>query len=100
DRYDLKEKSRTELNKVIRVLQDNPEVRMDIGGHTDNVGPDPYNRQLSERRAQAVFTYPSEKGVDPARVKTKGHDPYRPVGDNATEEGRQLNRRIEFRILP
>lgn len=100
DRYDLKEKSRTELHKVIRFLQDNPEIRVEIGGHTDNVGSDPYNRQLSERRAQAVFTYLSDNGVDPARLKTKGYGPDRPVGDNATEEGRQLNRRIEFRILP
>ncbi|MDV3307410.1 MAG: OmpA family protein [Cyclobacteriaceae bacterium] len=100
DRYDLKEKSRTELHKIIRFLQDNPEIRVEIGGHTDNVGSDPYNRQLSERRAQAVFAYLSNNGVDPARLKTKGYGPDRPVGDNATEEGRQLNRRIEFRILP
>lgn len=100
DRYDLKEKSRTELHKVIRFLQDNPEIRVEIGGHTDNVGSDPYNRQLSERRAQAVFAYLSDNGVDPARLRTKGYGPDRPVGDNATEDGRQLNRRIEFRILP
>ncbi len=100
DRYDLKEKSRTELHKIIRFLQDNPEIRVEIAGHTDDVGADPYNRQLSERRAQAVYTYLSENGVDPARLKTKGYGPDQPVGDNATEEGRQLNRRIEFRILP
>lgn len=100
DRYDLKEKSKTELHKVIRFLQDNPEIRVEIGGHTDNVGSDPYNRQLSERRAQAVFAYLSDNGVDPARLRTKGYGPDRPVGDNATEDGRQLNRRIEFRILP
>jgi outer membrane protein OmpA-like peptidoglycan-associated protein len=100
DRYDLKEKSRTELHKIIRFLQDNPEIRVEISGHTDNVGSDPYNRQLSERRAQAVFAYLSDNGVDPARLQTKGYGADRPVADNSTEEGRQLNRRIEFRILP
>lgn len=99
DRYDLKDKSRTELHKIIRFLGDNPSVRVEIGGHTDDVGAREYNRQLSEKRAKAVYQYLAENGIEPQRLSTRGYGPDQPVGDNSTEEGRQLNRRIEFRIV-
>lgn len=99
DRYDLKEKSRTELHKIIRFLNDNPSIRVEIGGHTDNVGASEYNRQLSEKRAKSVYQYLTENGIEPQRLQTRGYGPDQPVGDNSTEDGRQLNRRIEFRII-
>lgn len=99
DRYDLKDKSRTELHKIIRFLNDNPSVRVEIGGHTDDVGARDYNRQLSEKRAKAVYQYLTDNGIETQRLLTKGYGPDEPVGDNNTEEGRQLNRRIEFRIV-
>lgn len=99
DRYDLKEKSRTELHKIIRFLNDNPSIRVEIAGHTDDVGAREYNRQLSEKRAKAVYQYLADNGIETGRMMTKGYGPDQPVGDNNTGEGRQLNRRIEFRIV-
>lgn len=99
DRYDLKDKSRTELHKIIRFLNDNPAIGVEIGGHTDDVGSREYNRQLSEKRAKAVYQYLAENGIAAQRLSIRGYGPDQPVGDNSTDEGRQLNRRIEFRIV-
>jgi outer membrane protein OmpA-like peptidoglycan-associated protein len=99
DKYDLKDKSITELEKMIRFLSANPSVRVEIGGHTDNSGSADYNRQLSERRANSVFTFLSGHGVDKKRLIPKGYGPDRPIASNDTEEGRSQNRRIEVRII-
>jgi outer membrane protein OmpA-like peptidoglycan-associated protein len=99
DKYDLKEKSVTELEKMIRFLSANPTVRVEIGGHTDNSGSADYNRQLSERRANSVFTFLSQNGIDKKRLIPKGYGPDRPIASNDTEEGRSQNRRIEVRII-
>lgn len=99
DKYDLKEKSRAELQKIIRFLNDNPSIRVEISGHTDNVGSPEYNRQLSEKRAKAVYEYLTENGIKSSRLLPKGYGPDQPVGSNTTEEGRQLNRRIEFKVI-
>lgn len=99
DRYELKEKSHSELEKVIRFMTSNPDVKIEVGGHTDNVGASDYNLQLSERRAKAVESYLLANGVPAARIVSRGYGSSKPVGDNTTEAGRQLNRRIEFRIL-
>ena len=96
---DLEEKSQSELNKLINFMAENNETRIEIGAHTDSQGSDAYNQDLSDKRAQAVVTYLKSKGMDPARVEWKGYGETQPVGDNATEEGRALNRRIEFKIL-
>jgi len=97
--YQLEDKSRTELDKVVTFLQKNPDVRIEFGGHTDDVGADKDNMQLSLKRAEAVYQYILSRGIDPARLKYKGYGETRPVADNATEEGRRQNRRIEFLIL-
>jgi OmpA-OmpF porin, OOP family len=99
DKYDLKNKSITELEKMIRFLSANPSVRVEIGGHTDNSGSSEHNRQLSEQRANAVFTFLSEHGVDKKRLIPKGYGPDRPIASNETDEGRSRNRRIEVRII-
>jgi outer membrane protein OmpA-like peptidoglycan-associated protein len=99
NQYTLKEKSRTELEKVTRFLKENPSVRVEIGGHTDNVGTSAYNQQLSEKRAQAVNTFLRQNGISPDRLIAKGYGQERPVADNKTEEGKQLNRRIEFKLI-
>jgi outer membrane protein OmpA-like peptidoglycan-associated protein len=99
DKYDLQEKSITELQKIIRFLNGNPTTRIEIGGHTDNIGAVTYNRQLSENRAKSVYNYLTKNGVDPKRMITKGYGPDKPIGSNDTEEGRQLNRRIEFKVI-
>jgi OmpA-OmpF porin, OOP family len=99
NKYTLKEKSRTELEKVTKFLKDNPTVRVEIGGHTDNVGTIVYNQQLSEKRAQAVNEFLKQNGIDPKRLIAKGYGQEKPVADNSTEDGRQLNRRIEFKLI-
>ncbi len=99
DKYDLKEKSRTELNKTVRLLESNPSLRIEISGHTDNSGSDTHNQQLSLNRARAVYQYLVDHGIDPKRLKYKGYGSSVPVAANDTEENRQLNRRIEFRVL-
>ena len=99
DKYDLKDKSVTELEKIIRFLSVNPVVRVEIAGHTDNSGSADYNRQLSERRANSVFTFLIQHGIDKKRMVPKGYGPDRPIASNDTEEGRSQNRRIEVRII-
>lgn len=99
DKFDLKEKSIPELEKMIRFLKSNPSIRVEIGGHTDNSGADVYNRQLSQKRALSVYNYLTEHDIDKKRLAPKGYGPDQPVAANDTEQGRQKNRRIEFRII-
>jgi len=88
----------TILNNVVKVMQDNPEYLLEINGHTDNVGDDAANLDLSQRRANAVKKYLSDKGVDAARMTAKGFGETVPVGDNNTVAGRAQNRRVEFKV--
>ncbi|HVZ40588.1 MAG TPA: OmpA family protein [Candidatus Kapabacteria bacterium] len=88
-----------ELDYIAQLLQARPQMTLRIEGHTDNVGAEPLNRALSEHRAESVRDYLVHKGIDAARLPTFGFGMSRPVASNATEEGRQLNRRIEFLIL-
>lgn len=99
DKYELKSKSIPELEKIMRFMQENPTIRVEISGHTDNSGQPAYNKQLSEKRALAVFQYLTEKGIPGNRLSHVGYGPARPLADNTTDEGRQQNRRIEFRIV-
>jgi OmpA-OmpF porin, OOP family len=99
DKFDLKEKSIPELEKMVRFLKSNPAIRVEIGGHTDNSGAAVYNRQLSEKRALSVHTYLIQHGIDKKRLVPKGYGPDQPVATNESELGRQRNRRIEFRII-
>jgi outer membrane protein OmpA-like peptidoglycan-associated protein/Tol biopolymer transport system component len=99
DKYDLQQRSDAELRKIVRFLNENPGVRVQVSGHTDNSGAADYNRQLSEKRALSVYNYLVKSGIDKKRLSTKGFGPDKPVASNETEEGRQQNRRIEFRIV-
>ncbi len=99
DKYELKEKSSTELEKIIRFLIENPQISIEIGGHTDNTGNAAYNQQLSEKRAKSVYNYIIAKGISPKRLSARGFGSVKPVASNETDSGRQLNRRIEFTIL-
>lgn len=99
DKYELKEKSVTELEKVVRFMQENPQIKVEIGGHTDNTGNASYNVQLSEKRAAAVYQYIISKGIEPKRLISKGYGSSKPIISNDTKEGRQQNRRIDFTIL-
>jgi OmpA-OmpF porin, OOP family len=88
------------LNQIARVLNENPQVELvRIEGHTDNQGGAAYNLDLSQRRAESVRTSLIERGVDEDRLLAEGFGLTRPVADNATEEGRADNRRVEMHIL-
>lgn len=87
------------LDEVVKVMKDNPEYRLDIAGHTDNVGDEAMNLQLSEERAQAVANYLVSKGVSPTRLSVKGFGETEPKATNDTKEGQATNRRVEFNIL-
>jgi outer membrane protein OmpA-like peptidoglycan-associated protein/Tfp pilus assembly protein PilF len=99
DRYDLMETSKVELNKLIDLLEKNPSVKIEIGGHTDNVGKHEYNIILSENRAKAVITYLTENGIAADRLSYKGYGETQPVDTNETEAGRANNRRTEFKVV-
>jgi len=91
--------SAVELNRLVELLRVNPLVRIEVGGHTDNVGSDSYNQQLSEKRASSVAQYLIGKGIDVGRITWKGYGEQQPMSSNETEEGRAENRRTEIRIV-
>ncbi|MBI3545148.1 MAG: OmpA family protein [Gammaproteobacteria bacterium] len=88
------------LDKTANVLVRYGKTHLTIVGHTDNVGSNEYNQNLSERRAQAVNDYLNNKGVIPQRLAFSGRGETAPVATNATEEGRRLNRRVEIIVEP
>jgi outer membrane protein OmpA-like peptidoglycan-associated protein/tetratricopeptide (TPR) repeat protein len=95
----LKPESYPQLEQVLKFLNNNPTVRMEISGHTDNVGSLKLNTNLSQARAESVVRYLVERGIDPSRLDSKGYAFSQPVAPNDTPEGRARNRRVEFKIL-
>ena len=89
-----------DLDKVVIFLKDNPTLVMEIQGHTDSYGTTDYNQTLSEKRAEAVKQYFISKGVPASQMITKGYGMSKPIGDNTTNEGAAMNRRIEYWIVP
>lgn len=98
-RYDLADKSRTELDRISAFMKTNPTIRIEIAGHTDDRGDPAANLLLSQKRAQAVVNYLTKAGVEPGRMQAVGFGKTRPAVPNSSDENRQLNRRIEWRIL-
>lgn len=86
------------LNSVATILQENPTVAFEVGGHTDNVGLEQANWVLSEQRAKTVVDYLISQGIAPERLTPKGYGASRPIVQSATDEGHWQNRRIEFSI--
>jgi outer membrane protein OmpA-like peptidoglycan-associated protein len=99
DEFDLKPKSKIELDKLVRFLNLNTTLKIELGGHTDNVGSKSSNQILSENRAKAVYSYLIEKGIVLERLSSKGYGDTKPIADNASEKGRAENRRTEFKII-
>ena len=95
----LKSESAPELKRILQVMSENKALVIEISGHTDNTGSDEINNKLSLERANAVKDYLLKGGIDTARIRTKGYGKTKPKADNATEEGRQINRRVEIEIL-
>jgi OmpA-OmpF porin, OOP family len=99
NKFELKPESMVELEKVVRFLTENPKLKIEVSGHTDNVGNEESNLILSQKRAASVSNYLIQKTISVNRIKTIGFGSKRPILDNATEDNRKANRRIEFRIL-
>ena len=95
----LRKESITELRQMIKFMHEYPKLKVEISGHTDSIGTDEVNRKLSQERAEAVREYLSSHGIQVTRVTAKGYGASKPVAPNDTEEGRQRNRRTEFRII-
>lgn len=99
DRSTILQQSYKELTTLVELMRDNPKLRIEIGGHTDNQGSASYNMKLSESRAKAVADYLIAKGIDPKRLQYRGYGKTKPIADNSTDEGRAKNRRVEMKIL-
>lgn len=97
--YELLPESQVELNKLVLFMQNNPSIRIEIGGHTDNVGKPVDNQLLSENRARSVVNYLTGKQIDSTRMQYKGYGEQQPRDTNDTSEGRANNRRTEFKVL-
>ena len=99
DKSTLLQQSFFELMKLMALLDNYPNMCIQISGHTDAKGSDAYNQRLSENRAKAVVDYLVSKGVDGKRLQYKGYGKSMPLETNDTEEGRAKNRRVEFKII-
>ncbi|MBS1487703.1 MAG: OmpA family protein [Bacteroidetes bacterium] len=105
DSADIRPAAARELNKLAQLLEDNPEIKIEMGSHTDSVASDAYNLELSQRRAQSTVNYLIRKGIDPKRLTAKGYGESVPIARNSNPDGtdnpvgRQKNRRTEFRIV-
>lgn len=96
---DLRPESTIELQRLVKLLQENPSIKIEISGHTDNTGNADANLALSRTRTHKVSEYLTSAGISNNRLIYKGYGSTKPIADNATEEGRQKNRRTEFKIL-
>jgi OOP family OmpA-OmpF porin len=84
--------------EVADLIKSNPDVKVDIQGHTDSIGSEEYNLALSERRAKAVAAFLMDQGVNADQLETSAFGFSQPIADNDTEEGRAMNRRVAFSI--
>ena len=96
DSTEIKPQYHSTLGIIIAVLKNNPGLKIEIQGNTDNIGPESYNQMLSEKRAEAVKAFMAAKGVEPERLETVGFGASRNVASNENDTGRALNRRIDF----
>ena len=99
NKYELKPESQVELDNIVKLMKDNPALKIQINGHTDNVGKPADNITLSNNRAKAVVDYITAKGVDAKRLAYQGFGDKVPLADNKTEEGRSKNRRTELKVV-
>ena len=87
------------LDRVVKMLEENPAVEIEMSAHTDSWGSDQYNFKLSDNRARSVMEYILSKGIATSRIRSQGYGETKPVVPNTSDENRQLNRRVEFTIL-
>ncbi|MEQ9414655.1 MAG: OmpA family protein, partial [Cyclobacteriaceae bacterium] len=105
DKSDIRSDAANELDKLVDLLTDNPEIKIELSSHTDSIASNSYNIQLSQRRAESTVAYLITKGIAPDRLVAKGYGEEKPIARNTNPdgtdnpEGRQRNRRTEFKIL-
>ncbi len=99
DKWDLKPESLPEINRLVELMNEYPSVRVEIGAHTDSRGSDSYNQELSAKRAQSVVDYLVSRGISRQRLEARGYGESKPIATNDTDEGRALNRRVEFKLI-
>lgn len=100
NKADIRPDAAEELDKIVQLLDDNPNIEIELGSHTDSRGKDDFNMNLSQRRAESAVAYIVSKGISPERINAKGYGETRPLIENAeTEEEHQKNRRTEFKVV-
>ena len=99
NKFEIKDESKPELQKLIEFLTVNPSVKIEIAGYTDDVGNEQFNLTLSENRAKAVYQYIASHSVNASRLIYKGYGETKPIAQNTTDDNRALNRRTEFMII-
>lgn len=105
NKSDIRPDAAKELDKLVQLLTDNPEIKIELGSHTDSVDTEDYNRLLSQRRAESAVNYIVQRGISPDRMVAKGYGESKPIARNTNPDGtdnpagRQRNRRTEFKIL-
>jgi OmpA-OmpF porin, OOP family len=99
DKYDLRPESFVELDRVVTLLKENPTIEIEMSAHTDSRGSDEYNFKLSDNRAKSVKDYIISKGIPESRIISKGYGETMPLVPNTDDDSRQLNRRVQFKIL-
>ncbi|GAL63485.1 OmpA family protein [Algibacter lectus] len=95
----IKADSYERINEISKMLKENPNLKISIEGHTDNVGDELFNMKLSENRAKAILLSLVDEGIEESRLKSKGFGQTKPIGDNSSEEGKAQNRRVELRKI-
>lgn len=99
DKATIRPESANELDRLVKLLNDNPTIKIELGSHTDSKGSDEYNMKLSDNRSKSVVSYLIGKGISADRLTAKGYGETKPIDTNDTDAGRQNNRRTEFKIL-
>jgi outer membrane protein OmpA-like peptidoglycan-associated protein len=105
DKATLKNESHASLDKLVDMMNAHPDIVIELSAHTDNLGNETYNQRLSEARAQSCVAYLIKKGIDKNRLQAKGYGATQPIAPNTHDdgsdnpEGRQMNRRTEFKVL-
>jgi outer membrane protein OmpA-like peptidoglycan-associated protein len=95
----LKDESQVELDKLVQLLKENPGIKIQVEGHTDNIGKPADNLRLSDNRARSVRSYLIANGISADRVLAKGFGETKPIASNDTEAGRASNRRTEVKVI-
>ena len=96
NKADIRSESMAEINRIKKLMDENPNLKYEVQGHTDSTGTPESNQKLSEKRAKAIVDKLVELGIDKSRLTAVGKGQYAPIDDNSTEQGRAKNRRVVF----